>query len=253
MTVLPATDPKATDTATAGADLTGWTIAFDLDGTLIDTAPDLIATANAILTQNGFAAVPAEVLRPQISFGSRVMLETGLAHQRVEIAPDGDSQSVTTVQMDAMFAAFLTHYRANIAAHSRPFDGLSTTLARLQSRGATLCVCTNKLEEPARELLTVLELAPRFAFIAGRDTFPVCKPDPGHLVSAIEAAGGHREQAVMVGDSDVDVATAKAARIPVIGVTFGYTPVPVTDLNCDAVISAYDAFETALDHIIGRR
>lgn len=223
--------------------LQGWTIVFDLDGTLIDTAPDLVATANAVLVERGFDAVLADVLRPVISFGSRRMLQAALAHQQ---------KTLPVAEVDAMFEDFLVYYRANIADHSRPFPHLRETLTGLAGDGASLAVCTNKLERLSLDLLQALDLVSPFRFIAGRDTFPISKPDPGHLIGAIEGAGGDPSHAIMVGDSDVDVETAKAAGVPIIGVTFGYTPIPIRDLGCDAVIDSYAEFRPALGTLLTR-
>lgn len=225
-------------------DLTGWTLAFDLDGTLIDTAPDLIATANRILQQNGHAPVTTEMLRPYISFGSRRMLEASLASQDVVLSADA---------LDTMWQDYLAYYRGHLADHSKPFPGLVATLQRAASDGATIVVCTNKLESLSRRLFAALDMTDLFAHVAGRDTYPVHKPDPYHLIQAIRDAGGDHERAVMVGDSDTDVATAKAASVPVIGVTFGYTAIPVTQLDCDAVISDYAEFDAALANILAAR
>ena len=233
-------------------DLDGWTIAFDLDGTLIDTAPDLMATANAILEKNGYMPGTEDVLRPVISFGSRAMLQTAIEAQTVTASTFGvgGSAVMPPPDLDGMFADFLSYYRTHIADHSRPFDGAAAVLSDIRARGGKSVVCTNKLEEPTRALFDALALTDQFDFIAGRDTFPVHKPDPGHLIRAIEGGGGDPSRAVMVGDSDVDVMTAKAAGIPVIGVTFGYTPVPVTELGCDAVIDNYAGFFGALTQLI---
>ncbi|MEO0730205.1 MAG: HAD-IA family hydrolase [Pseudomonadota bacterium] len=221
--------------------LEGWTLAFDLDGTLIDTAPDLIATAQVVLDQCGLDSVPEHILRPEISFGSRRMLERALAHLG---EPEAEHD------LDAMFEAFIVHYAANIAAHSRPFPGVREVIDRARGDGALIAVCTNKREDLTRILLDALNLTDQFDAIAGRDTYDVHKPNPGHLLSVVADAGGEPEMAVMVGDSDTDVKTAKAADIPVIGVTFGYTSIPVTDLDCNAVIESYDAFDEALEEII---
>lgn len=225
-------------------DLSGWTLAFDLDGTLIDTAPDLIATANTTLIRHGFSEVSGDLLRPQISFGSRRMLEVAL-----------ESQGVTpeTAKVDAMWDDYIAHYRDHLAVHSQPFPNLIATLERAASKGATIVVCTNKLEAMSRRLFAALDMTDHFAQVAGRDTYPVCKPDPYHLIQAIRDGGGDTERAVMVGDSDTDVSTAQAAGIPVIGVTFGYTAIPVTELKCDAVISDYNQFDGELAKIIANR
>ncbi|MEL6299467.1 MAG: HAD family hydrolase [Pseudomonadota bacterium] len=221
--------------------LSGWTIVFDLDGTLIDTAPDLIGTAQALLSQRGLAPVPENLLRPEISNGSRRMMATAFAHHG--LTPDD-------AELDAVFADFLAHYRAHIADRSQPFPHIGEVLATLKAAGAKLAVCTNKAETPALELLELLNMRATFDFIAGRDTFPVCKPNPAHLTETIARAGGAPERAIMVGDSETDAATAQAAGIPIIAVTFGYTSVPVQALGCDAVIDSYTEFMPALAALI---
>jgi len=218
------------------------TIVFDLDGTLIDTAPDLIHATNHVIVGEGLAPMPAEALRPWISHGARRLIEVGLAAR---------GQNRTSAEVDVLLDRFLAYYEANIAVESRPFEGLLSVLDTAAAAGARLAVCTNKREYLSRMLLDQLALTPRFAAIAGRDTFPVCKPHPDHLFGAIRLAGGDPTRAVMVGDSDVDVATAKAAGIPVVAVTFGYTSIPISELSADAVIDHYDAFLPALARIAG--
>ncbi len=224
-------------------ELTGWTIVFDLDGTLIDTAPDLIGTVHALLARRGLEAVPDTLLRPEISFGSRRMMQTALQHH---------GQQPDDADLDAIFVEFLEYYRQHLADRSTPFPGIRALLESLGSAGARLAVCTNKAEGPARELLTQLGMSTQFAFIAGRDTFEVCKPHPYHLTETVRRAGGDPARAIMVGDSETDVKTAKAAETPVIGVTFGYTTIPVAELACDAVIQTYEgeAFEGAVARLI---
>ncbi|MGD9831089.1 MAG: HAD family hydrolase [Hyphomicrobiaceae bacterium] len=215
----------------------GWTCVFDLDGTLIDTAPDLIRATNHVLALQGLAAVGKEALRPVISFGSRRMIETGLAVHGVDL-PDAD--------VTRLWQAFLAFYASNIAVESRPFPGMPEALTELATQGARLAVCTNKREALARQLLDELGLAERFTVITGVDTFPVCKPHPDHLLGCISRAGGHRERALMVGDSDTDVQTAISAGVPVVGVTFGYTEIPMRDLPADAIIEHYRDLVPAL-------
>lgn len=213
------------------------TIVFDLDGTLVDTAPDLIHACNHAMASAGLGPVPEIVLRPQISFGSRQMILAGLAHHGRRVS-DGD--------VDQMWQRFLDHYAANIAVDSRPFPGAVEALDRLTERGARLAVCTNKLEALSVQLLEALGLARRFAAICGRDTFPVCKPDARHLIETIRAAGGDVAAAIMIGDSDTDVTTARSAGVPVIGVTFGYTDIAMHALRPDAMIDAYEELADAL-------
>jgi phosphoglycolate phosphatase len=215
------------------------TIIFDLDGTLVDTAPDLIATLNTILSREGVPALPADEARGLIGQGARRMLERGLA----TAGQDGGD-------IDRLFRDFIAYYADHIADRSRPFPGVEAALDTLAGRGCTFAVCTNKLESLSVRLLTSLGLANRFATICGQDTFGVQKPDPRALLGTLRRAGGRLDSAVMVGDSLTDIATAKAARMPVVAVDFGYTDVPVKDLGPDRVISHYrhlpDAVETLL-------
>lgn len=213
------------------------TVVFDLDGTLVDTAPDLINATNHVLARAGIADVPAAVLRPFISFGSRRMIEEGLAFHGTTL-PAGE--------IDGMWQRFLAHYADNIAVDSRPYPSIAMQLGSLASRGACLAVCTNKLEHLSRRLLSALGMDQSFAAICGRDTFPVCKPHPDHLRRTIAAAGGDPTRAVMVGDSDTDVETARAAQIPIIGVSFGYTDIPMRDLEPDVLIDTYSDLDAAL-------
>ncbi len=213
------------------------TVVFDLDGTLVDTAPDLVHAANHVLAHAGFGPVPGEVLRPFISFGSRRMIVEGLAHHG-GVLPDGE--------IDIMWQAFLRHYADNIAVDSRPYPLIQRRLTQLAERGSLLAVCTNKVEELSRKLLSTLGLLDHFGAVCGRDTFAVCKPHPDHLIATIRAAGGELGNAIMVGDSDTDVATARAAGVPIIGVTFGYTEIPMRDLWPDVVIDDYSALDDAI-------
>src|SRR5262249_45461217 len=140
------------------------TIVFDLDGTLVDTAPDLVATLNAVLAREGCGAVPYEEARIMIGGGARHMLERALSRQGVAVAPP---------ELDRMFAGFISHYTAHIADSSRPFPGVAQTLDRLVAQGARLAVCTNKFEGLSALLLERLGLARRFAAICGQDTFAI--------------------------------------------------------------------------------
>lgn len=221
----------------------GFTIAFDLDGTLVHTAPDLICATNHVLALENLPAVDGASILPWVSFGARRMIEHGLAANRVE-------RSAKAV--DRMLDRFMDFYAENVAVESRPYPLLPDVLGRLDQAGATLVVCTNKREGVSRRLLDQLGMSKWFRALAGRDTFPVCKPDPAHLRGVVEAAGGDVTRAIMVGDSETDVLTARAAGVPVIGVTFGYTDVPMRDLNPDWAIDHYGEFDAALAGILAR-
>jgi phosphoglycolate phosphatase len=213
------------------------TLVFDLDGTLVDTAGDLTVTLNAVLAGEGLAAVPPDRARAMIGHGARAMLEAGLKASGADPSP---------ARIDALFARFIAHYGENIAAHSRPYPGAEAALDRLSAAGWRLAVCTNKLEALSRRLLEALGLAGRFAAIAGQDTFGVRKPDPRHLTGTLLRVGGAGRPAVMVGDSDVDLATAGGAGVPAIAVTFGYGPLTVTNLPPAQVIDDFDGLDAAI-------
>ena len=213
------------------------TIVFDLDGTLIDTAPDLISTLNLTLAREGMAPVPYAEARKMIGGGARGMIEKALvAEDRADVKAD----------LDRMFGDFVAHYAAHIADHSRPFPLLEATLDRLAADGYRLAVCTNKLEWLSVRLLDTLDLTRHFAAICGQDTFGMQKPDPEVLRRTIAKAGGAPDRAIMVGDSGTDVRTARAAALPVIAVTFGYSEVPIETLQPDRLISSYGELEAAI-------
>ena len=222
-------------------DLSGVTVVFDLDGTLVDTAPDLAAAANHVFGLAGLAPVAPAQLHPFIGNGSRAMIEEGLRLHGV---------TRTREEVGRLHERFFPYYADNIAVLSRPFEGIPELLDCLLELGARLAVCTNKFEALSRSLLRQLALHERFAAIAGRDTFDVFKPAPGHLTRTVALAGGQHDRAVMVGDSEVDIATAAAAGIPSIGVSFGYTQVPVRELNPTAAIDHYREFMPALERVL---
>lgn len=201
---------------------------FDLDGTLVDTAPDLVATLNLILDREQQPPIPYDVARNLIGGGARKLLERGLEKDGVTVSP---------ARLDALVANFIAHYAENIAHGSRPFEGTLDALDALAADGFRLAVCTNKLEWLSVRLLTELGIAQRFAAICGADTFKIAKPAPGGLIQTIRRAGGDPRRAIMVGDSATDVGAARAAGVPVICVNFGYTEIPVDQLRPDRIIS----------------
>jgi phosphoglycolate phosphatase len=219
------------------------TIVFDLDGTLVDTAPDLVAVLNAVLARAGYGAMRYDDARTMIGGGARHMLERALSRQGVAGAPS---------DLDRMFADFIAYYAAHIADHSRPFPGLEQSLDRLAAQGARFAVCTNKLERLSVLLLERLGLAGRFAAICGQDTFGIAKPDPELLRRTIARAGASLETAVMIGDSIADVTIARGAGVPVIAVDFGYSDVPAASLKADRVIGHFDDLPEAVAAVLRR-
>jgi phosphoglycolate phosphatase len=213
------------------------TIVFDLDGTLVDTAPDLISTLNLVLAGEGLPPVAYDDGRRMIGGGARRMIERALI---------AEGRNVPGAELDRMFRIFIDHYSAHIADRSRPFPHLDKVLQRLAGEGFRLAVCTNKLEWLSLRLLDTLDLSRYFAAICGQDTFGVQKPDPQMLRLTIRRAGGEVQHAIMIGDSMTDVRTARAANVPVIAVDFGYSEVVPAALNADRLISSF----SELPHVI---
>lgn len=207
------------------------TVVFDLDGTLVHTAPDLFATLDVVLEEAGFGRPHRPHDIGIIGRGAKAMIMQALEPHGV--APDDP-------RIEPMYLSFLDHYERNIAVDSAPFPGTLAALDRLAAAGVTLAVCTNKLEGLSRRLLDALGLSDRFAAIVGADTLGVRKPDAGHVLGTIARAGGDPSRAVMVGDSRYDILGAQNAGVPVIAFDFGYTETPVEAFDPDRVISHYD-------------
>jgi len=206
-------------------------IVFDLDGTIVETAPDLLDSLNHCLDLASVPNVDEVALRRYVGMGGQVMLERAFAAHNRPLAED---------HLAELLVAFLQHYTDNIPGRSLVFPGVEATLQRFSDAGYLLGVCTNKHESLARKLLEGLGIADKFAAICGQDTFDYMKPDPRHLFSTIEMAGGDPGRAIMVGDSRTDIDTAKAAGIPVVAVDFGYTDRHVREFEPSTVISHFD-------------
>ena len=217
-----------------------WTLVFDLDGTLVDTAPDLAAATNHVMSRIGLQSVAENNIRPFVGHGALAMIEGAAAAQ---------GRSLSQTELYDLFETFIMHYSANIAVHSRPYDGVIAALRDFKRDGAKLAVCTNKLESHARALLAELGMTDHFSAITGRDTLAMFKPDPGHLTATIALAGGTNLKAIMIGDSETDILTAKNAHIPVVAVDFGYSAEPVSTFKPDVVISHYRDLAGAIQSI----
>jgi phosphoglycolate phosphatase len=218
------------------------TIVFDLDGTLIDTAPDLIDTLNFILAQEGLPAAPYATARNMIGPGAKVLIERALA-----------AEGRAANEIDRLYKSFIVHYAAHIADRSRPFPKVEVTLEGLTAAGHRLAVCTNKLEWLSVRLLETLKLAQHFAAVCGQDTFGVQKPDPEVFRRTVLRAGGEPTRSLMVGDSGTDIRTARAARVPVVAVDFGYTEVPIETLDPDRIISSFAELPAAIVDLTAER
>ena len=220
------------------------TVVFDLDGTLVDTAPDLINALNFILEREGMPPVPLHAARTMIGAGARKLIERGL---------ELDGRVTSVEDISRLTNDFIDYYADHIADASRPFEGLESALDDLSGRGYRFAVCTNKLEWLSKLLLDQLGLSARFAAICGADTFGVSKPDPAILRQTIALAGGQLSSAVMVGDAGPDIGVARRAGIPVIGVEFGYTEIPIADLKPDLLIGHFSDLPAAVESLMAAR
>jgi phosphoglycolate phosphatase len=220
------------------------TVVFYLDGTLVDTAPDLIKALNFVLDREGLPPVPLHSARNMIGAGARRLIERGL---------EAEGRVATPADITRLTGDFIDYYAAHIADGSRPFEGLEDALDELAGRGYQFAVCTNKLEWLSKRLLDQLGLSGRFAAICGADTFGVAKPDPAILRETVARAGGEISSSIMVGDAGTDIGVARRAGVPVIGVSFGYTEVPIAELKPDRLIAHMRELPSAVEALMRSR
>jgi phosphoglycolate phosphatase len=206
------------------------TLVFDLDGTLVDTAPDLVESLNVIFAREGLAPLPYNTVRNFVGGGAKTMIARAI---------EARGHVASSARLEQIFTDFITYYSDHIADRSRPFPGMTDALDELNNRGYRFAVCTNKLERLSVLLLEQLNLAARFVAICGPDTFGFQKPDPRILRRTIEVAGGTIKDAIMIGDSITDIQTARAADVPIIAVDFGYSEHPVAGLGPNCTISHF--------------
>ncbi len=221
--------------------LAGATIAFDLDGTLVDTAPDLVGALNVVLGERGLAHVPQAAAGHLVGKGARALIARGFAMA---------GEPLREEEIGGLVTRFIEAYRARIASESRPFPGLEAALQSLSEAGATLCVCTNKRTDLSLALLDALGLTDRFVAVTGADRAPAAKPDPSHFLAAIADAGGDPTYALMVGDSANDVLSAHAAGVPVVVVSFGYTDIAPGKLGGDALIDCFEDLPPTAERLL---
>ncbi|MEM1376797.1 MAG: HAD-IA family hydrolase [Pseudomonadota bacterium] len=212
------------------------TAVFDLDGTLIDTAPDLVDAVNAVLQVEKIGTVSTEDLHHLVGHGGRAMIKAAYG----KFGHDADEALI-----DRLIPVFIDAYAANMPGQSKPYPGVIELIDSLRSEGWICAVCTNKMKRLADPLLEALQLTSRFASVSGGDTYPFKKPDPRHITQTILEAGGNPKKAVMFGDSENDIVAAQGANIPVIAVDFGYTPVHVREFQPTKIISSYSDLTVA--------
>ena len=212
-------------------------VVFDLDGTLADTALDLAAALNHTLGEMGRPPIPAAEVRRMVGHGVRALVQKALA------ATGETSEAL----IDQGFPIFLYYYERHIADHSTAYDGVDAALDALDTLGVKLAICTNKLEALTLDLVEALGWRGRFAAIVGGDTLPQRKPDPAPIHEAIRRAGGGR--AAFVGDSISDTDAARAAGVPCVALTFGFSDRPADQLGATALIDHWDQLLPTLERI----
>ncbi len=221
------------------------TVVFDLDGTLVDSAPDLAEAVSEVLQAQGRRDVSLEETRGFVGQGAKVLLERAWAATGEPLA-DGDEAA-----LEALYQAFLEAYHPRVARLSRPFPGAVAVLEHLAGAGHALGLCTNKPAAPTRTLLQRLDLARYFGdAVVGGDSLPTRKPDPAPVHEVLRRCGGQPEAAVLVGDSPTDVQAAQAAGIAVVAVPWGYRDVPVDAMGADLVIGAFEDLPAALRSLL---
>ncbi len=218
------------------------TVIYDLDGTLIDSARDMCVAVSRVLAYHGLPAINDDDARHFMGEGSKVTMRRAFAKNGRTL--DEDTASAVTRE-------FVRYYEADPVSHTIAFDGVAEVVARFARLGLKQGVCTNKFENPSRMILGHLKLMPPITDVAGADTFTVRKPDPGHILQLIARMGGHRDRAVMIGDSIHDVQAAHGAGLPAVLVSWGYTATPARQLGAEAVIDSFAALPSAMANLAG--
>jgi len=214
---------------------------FDLDGTLAETAPDLIGTANDMMRDAGLPEMVYEKVRNSAGMGGKAMIRAGYSNANIAISEQ---------EVDALYPDFLNRYAIRLDQETTLYDNVFETLDRLLVSGWKIGVCTNKPEGLAVELLKRLGLSDYFPVIVGADTLPVRKPNPEHIWETVRRVGGDRAKSIMIGDSDTDLNAARNAKTPCILTTFGYATEPVHEMGADAIISRFDELPEVLEMLL---
>ncbi len=216
---------------------------FDLDGTLAHTAPDLVGAANDLMAEQGLPPIAVNIAEKTAGFGAKALIRAAF---------DNAGEAFDEARVDALFQPFLERYAVRIADESHLYEGAIAVLDTLAEDGWLLGICTNKPEGLALELMKALGVLDRFGVLLGADSLPVRKPDPEHLFQTISRIGGNASRAVMIGDTDTDIKTARAAEIPCILTSYGYSHIPVARLKPDAIVDHFSQIPAALEACLPR-
>ncbi len=213
-----------------------YTILFDLDGTIVNTAPDLMAAHNHVMKKFGHAEKKLSEIKSLAGRGAWVMMQRSF---KEEIKDEKIKKEMTN--------EFIDFYAKNIDKGSKPINGVIEFLEWAKNKKISMAVCTNKQERLAVDLLKKLDMSKYFEYIAGADTFEFNKPDPRHLTNVVEIIGGDLKKTIMVGDSEVDANSAYNARIPFVLVKDGYTEKNENEIKHDELISDFVRFERVIE------
>ena len=220
---------------------------FDLDGTLADTAADLLGAANAVLVPNGFPALEYSRDRQFAGRGGRSMILRALS-----LLPDPPGVVASEEIVRALYPGLLAAYETRIAEETQLYDGVHACLDTLEAAGWRLGVCTNKPEHLAHLLLRALGVFDRFGAVLGADSLTVRKPDPEHLNETARRIGAQPRLSVMLGDTRNDLETARAAGVPCVLTEFGFSAEPLAELGPDAVVTHFDEVAEVLEGLCPR-
>ena len=215
------------------------TILFDLDGTLVDTAPDLIVAHNHVMKKFGFSTKSSEDIKSLVGMGAKTMMGRSLwnsAKQELKKITEKDIK-------EKMVKEFISYYSNNILVKSKLIDGVEDFLIWCKKNKISMAVCTNKQEHLAIDLLKKIKINKYFDYVAGCDTFEYCKPDARHLTSVVEIVGGDLKKSIMIGDSDVDAKSAENASFPFVLLEDGYTDVKVSQIKHDHLIKNFHGLD----------
>jgi phosphoglycolate phosphatase len=216
----------------------GFLLLFDLDGTLIDSVPDLTNALNEILRDRGYGPLTAEEVKPMVGDGVPVLVARAFA-----------ARGGSTEEAAELLPHYIAFYEANATRETRPYPGVRDTLVELRRRGYRTAICTNKLQRATVRVLRELELEDLFDGIAGGDKYAVRKPDAGHLLELIRELGGEAERAAMIGDSENDAAAGHAAGLPVLLLRYGYCKCQPESLGPAAVVDSFGELPRALEKL----
>jgi phosphoglycolate phosphatase len=211
---------------------------FDLDGTLVDSVPDLTGALNRVLVEHGYEPLTAAEVAPMVGDGVPALIERGFAARGASSAEAADA-----------LPRYIAIYEAHATELTRPYPGVPETLAELRRSGYRTAVCTNKLQRASLTVLAGLGLAPLFDAVAGGDRYPVKKPYKGHLLGLIAELGGVPERAVMIGDSENDAAAAHAAGVPLVIMRYGYSRRDPATLGAAVVLDTFAELPAALERL----